>query len=64
MLLQVFLYLVVTIANLGNASPLTKRDGANGVIPKGTKALTVKQGPGSVVCIICHSLDEPKSNPG
>jgi hypothetical protein len=34
-----------------DALHLVKRAAANGVIPKGTKALTVKQGPGGVVFI-------------
>jgi hypothetical protein len=62
MISHLIIYLV-TIVSLGIASPLNKRDGANGVIPKSIKILTVKQDPGSVVCIIYHSLDEPNTNP-
>ena len=50
-MIQQWIIYLVTIAAMSNASPLNKRADANGVIPKGIKALNVKQGPGSVVCI-------------
>jgi hypothetical protein len=50
MIPQLFLYLLA-IATQIDALLLAKRAAATGVVPKGTKALNVKQGPGIVVCI-------------